>query len=64
MKFKRASKHHKVSDCGKYTVAVVFVGDCKLYESYCGKKYLARFDNLPDAESACKKHFNPGPRNA
>jgi hypothetical protein len=56
MNFKRASKYHKVSDCGKYSVCVVFIADFKGYEAWRGKVFLKRFNDAESAEKCCLLH--------
>jgi len=56
MIFKRASKYHKVSDCGKYSVCVIFLAGFKSYEAWRGKAFLKRFSDADGAEKCCRLH--------
>jgi len=56
MIFKRASKYHKVSSCGKYSVCVVFISGLKGYEAWFDKAFLKRFSDAEAAEKYCRSH--------
>lgn len=54
MKFKRKGRHYMLSEDGEFTIAAVYVGDCKTYEAYEKGVFIGRSLDPLSAEQLCR----------
>jgi hypothetical protein len=50
MRFRRGDDYHAISDCRRYTVARIVLGDRERLEAFRGRELIAHSDN-PKAEA-------------